>query len=160
MANSGRAYAHSVLERETFVPAPRAEVFSFFADPNNLARITPRSLGFEIVDGPRRPLRRGDRIRYRIRLLGIPIPWVSRITEWEEGIRFVDEQERGPYRRWRHEHTLRDVKGGVMMLDRVEYELPLGALGRLFGGWWVRRNLNHIFEYRTRAIREFFPERG
>lgn len=146
-----------LVDRETFIPAPRAEVFAFFGDPNNLARITPPSLGFEIIDAPRRTLRQGDRIRYRIRLLGIPLPWLSHITEWDEGRFFVDEQERGPYRRWRHEHTLRDAPGGVLMLDRVEFELPLGLLGRIFGGWFVRRNLRQIFDYRAQAIGRIFP---
>lgn len=146
----------ATLERETVIAAPRNVVFEFFGDPHNLARITPRSLGFEIVDAPERRLRAGDRIRYRIRLLGIPLPWVSRISEWREGTSFVDEQERGPYRRWRHEHTLAASRHGVVMRDRVEYELPFGALGRLVAGWWVRRNLERIFDYRAGVIREIF----
>ena len=146
----------AMLERQTQIAAPRAMVFEFFSDPHNLARITPRSLGFEIVDAPDRRLRSGDRNRYRIRLLGIPLPWVSRISEWREGTSFVDEQERGPYRRWRHEHTLRASDRGVVMHDRVDYELPFGALGRLVAGWWVRRNLDRIFDYRAQVIREIF----
>lgn len=142
------------------MPAPRSDVFRFFSDPDNLARITPRSLGFEIVTAPDRSLRKGDRIRYRIRLFGIPLPWTSHITEWQQGRRFVDEQERGPYRRWRHEHILSDAEHGTLMIDRVDYELPLGRLGSLFGGWWVRRNLRQIFDYRTRAIAEVFPIAG
>lgn len=146
----------ATLQRETVIAAPRRVVFEFFSDPQNLARITPRSLGFEIVDAPDRPLRAGDRIRYRIRLLGIPLPWVSRIAEWREGTSFVDEQERGPYRSWRHEHTLAASGRGVVMRDRVDYELPFGALGRWMAGWWVRRSLDRIFDHRTRVIREIF----
>ncbi len=146
----------ATLERETVIAAPRRTVFEFFSDPHNLARITPRSLGFEIVDAPDRRLRAGDRIRYRIRILGIPLPWVSRISEWREGTSFVDEQERGPYRRWRHEHTLAAHGEGVVMRDRVEYELPFGALGRWVAGWWVQRNLAQIFDYRARVIAEIF----
>jgi len=146
----------AILERETVIAAPRRTVFEFFSDPRNLARITPRALGFEIVDAPDRRLREGDRIRYRIRLLGISLPWVSRITEWRENTGFVDEQERGPYKRWRHEHTLFASNRGVLMRDRVEYELPFGALGRVVAGWWVRRNLERIFDFRARAIGEIF----
>jgi ligand-binding SRPBCC domain-containing protein len=149
------------LERETFVAAPRSQVFAFFSDPQNLARITPPSLGFEIVEAPSRPLRAGDRIHYRIRLLGLlRVPWISKITAWREGTYFVDEQERGPYRSWRHEHALHAAGRGVLMIDRVEYDLPLGTVGRLFGERWVRRNLREIFDYRAHAIREIFPDRG
>jgi ligand-binding SRPBCC domain-containing protein len=148
-----------ILERETFVPAARAEVFAFFSDPHNLARITPLSLGFEVLEAPPAPLRAGQQIRYRIRVLGIPLRWTSLISEWREGTCFVDEQLRGPYKRWRHEHTLRDVDGGVIMSDRVEYELPFGAIGALFGGWWVTRDLERIFEFRGKAIGAIFPAR-
>lgn len=61
-------------------------------------------------------------------------------------------QERGPYKSWRHAHSFRETADGVEMYDRVEYELPLGILGRLAAGWLVRRELEKIFEYRGRAI--------
>ena len=152
-------YSMPVLERETFIDAPIEEVFAFFSDPANLARITPPSLGFAIVDAPKRRLRAGDRIRYRIRVLGFPLTWVSHISEWDECTRFVDEQERGPYRRWRHEHLLESAHGGVKMRDRVEYELPFGRAGALVGGCWVRRQLRAIFDYRASVIASIFESR-
>lgn len=145
-----------VLERETFIPAPRSDVFAFFGDPANLARITPPSLGFTILEAPARTLRAGDRIRYRIRVAGVPVIWVTRIAAWTDGRRFVDEQDRGPYRRWVHEHLLEDAPGGTRMVDRVEYELPLGRFGSFAGGWWVRRALRKIFDHRGEAIAGLF----
>lgn len=146
----------SVLHQETVISAPRAEVFAFFSDPRNLARITPPSLGFQIVQAPDRDLRAGDSIDYFIRLMGIRVPWRTRITVWEPEVRFVDEQERGPYSLWRHEHVLSDTDGGTRMIDHVEYRLPAGALGSLAAGWWVRRNLRTIFDYRGKVIAELF----
>ena len=144
------------LERSTFIAAPISDVFAFFTVAQNLARITPPALGLQIIDAPARRLRGGDRIRYRIRIGGIPLTWVTVLSDWEEGRRFVDVQERGPYRRWRHEHTLQPAEGGVIMLDRVEYELPLGRIGEFFAGWFVGRQLNAIFEYRTKVMHELF----
>ena len=150
-----------ILERSTTIPGRRLdEVFEFFSDPKNLARITPESLGFEILEAPSRKLREGDRIRYRIRLFGVPLQWVTLIEEWHDGHSFVDLQERGPYRLWRHLHEFVEVPEGVRMSDRVEYELPLGILGRVFGGWLVRRQLDAIFDFRGRVIREVFSERN
>lgn len=105
-----------VLERETFVPRPRRVVFAFFGDPSNLARITPRSLGFEIIDAPRRTLRRGDHIRYRIRVLGIPIGWTTLISDWESNaavrrragarpVQIVATRARAARRARRHAHA-------------------------------------------------------
>ena len=144
------------FRRETIVAAPRQDVFAFFSDPRNLARITPPSLGFEIVRMPDRALRAGDRIDYVIRLLGIPVRWRTVITVWEPEHRFVDEQERGPYKYWRHEHVLTDTGSGTLMVDQVEYRVPLGVIGAVVAGWWVRRNVRAIFEYRASGIARIF----
>jgi ligand-binding SRPBCC domain-containing protein len=145
-----------VLERTTLVPAPLDEVFAFFASPANLAKITPPSMGFEILSGPDRAIREGDRIEYRIRVAGLPLRWRTLITSWKERESFADLQERGPYRHWHHTHTFRAVAGGVEMHDRVEYELPFGRLGDLVAGWAIRRQLKEIFDFRTQVITRTF----
>lgn len=146
-----------LLERTTLVAAPLPAVFDFFSDPRNLARLTPPSMRFRIVEAPRRRLRAGDRMRYTIRVFGIPLRWTTLITSWDEGRSFSDVQERGPYRTWKHTHSFAAAEGGVEMRDRVEYELPFGPLGRLAHALWAGRELRRIFDFRARAIAEVFP---
>ena len=67
-----------------------------------------------------------------------------------------DLQEKGPYAYWLHRHSFESVEGGVRMTDRVEYRLPFGAPGWWIAGWWVRRRLDEIFDYRERIIHEVF----
>lgn len=148
------------LDRTTFVAGSIDEVFAFFSDPKNLALITPPGMGFQILEAPGRELRRDDRIRYRIRVLGISLQWITHITEWSEGRFFTDVQEKGPYRKWVHTHEFRAEGSGVMMIDRVDYELPLGVVGRIFGGWLVRRQLEAIFDYRQKMIQQRFAHRS
>jgi ligand-binding SRPBCC domain-containing protein len=133
-----------IFERTTIIPAPPPRVFDFFAQPENLARITPPPARFRIVAGPSRRLREGDRIEYALRVFGLPFRWASRIESWRENESFADVQERGPYRSWRHTHTFREVAGGVEMHDVIEYELPFGTVGRVVAGWLVRRELENI----------------
>lgn len=144
------------LERTTRIAAPLSRVFEFFSAPENLERITPPSMHFRIKEGPARPLREGDRIRYRIRVFGLPLAWTTRIVLWREGESFADLQERGPYRHWLHTHTFREVNGGVEMTDVVEYELPFGILGRLFASRVIARQLDAIFAFRANAIADIF----
>lgn len=145
-----------ILERTTFIRAPLADVFDFFGEPSNLARITP-AMGFRILEGPKRKLREGDTIAYRLRIFGlVPVKWRTRITKWIDGVEFADLQERGPFRYWLHTHTFVEKDGGVEMFDRVEYELPLGALGRVVAGALVARELERIFDYRAAAITAAF----
>jgi ligand-binding SRPBCC domain-containing protein len=144
-----------LLERVQVVPRSLSDVFAFYADPDNLARITPPWLGFRILT-PKTAMRAGLQIEYRIHPLGVPQRWVSEITVWEPPHRFVDEQRRGPYRRWHHLHEFRATAGGTEIRDRVTYELPLGPLGRLAHGLVVRRQLESIFAFRERAVRDLF----
>ncbi len=148
-----------VLERRQEVPGELAEVFAFFKDPHNLARITPPWLRFRVAHATDATVRRGTRIRYDIRWLGLPMRWESIISDYEENERFADEMLVGPYQRWYHTHTFRQLDGRVEMRDRVEYALPLGPLGRLAHAAIVRRQLQAIFDYREARIREIFPDR-
>src|SRR4051812_41082272 len=113
-----------IFDRVTRLDAPRDVVFDFLAQPDNLARMSPPDVRMSIVKGPARRLREGDQIEYAFRVFGVPMRWHARITTWIENERFADLQERGPFKRWLHTHTLRDAGGGATeMLDHIEYEL-------------------------------------
>ena len=141
-----------LLTRTQLVPRPRAEVFAFFADPWNLERITPAFLRFRILTPPPLEVKAGALIDYRLSLFGLPFGWRTVIEAWEPGVRFVDRQLRGPYRRWHHSHLFEDAPGGTRMTDRVEFELPLGPLGELARVLLVDRQLAAIFDHRRQAI--------
>jgi ligand-binding SRPBCC domain-containing protein len=80
--------------------------------------------------------------------------WQSEITAWEPPRRFVDEQRRGPYRLWVHEHRFDAGDGGTLARDKVEYAVLGGGLvNRLF----VVGDLRKIFDYRAEALKEQFP---
>ena len=141
-----------VLERSQFVPLPRAKVFAFFADPRNLEAITPAFLRFAILPPVPEALDVESRIDYRLSLFGIPFRWRTRIAAWQPGVRFVDVQERGPYALWHHTHTFSDEGQGTRVTDRVEYRLPLGALGEVAHPVMVRRMLGRIFDHRQERV--------
>jgi ligand-binding SRPBCC domain-containing protein len=141
-----------ILERSLVVPRPRSEVFAFFADPRNLEAITPAFLRFSIIPPVPTSLDVGSRIDYRLFLFGIPFHWQTRIAAWVPGFRFVDVQDRGPYALWHHSHTFADVEGGTRVDDRVEYRLPLGALGAVAHPVMVRRTLARIFDHRQERV--------
>jgi ligand-binding SRPBCC domain-containing protein len=144
-----------LLEREQLVPAPPDEAFRFFAEPENLARMMPDGVHFRILSVDGTPMRAGTRIEYQIRLQGVPHRWLAEIVAFEPPRRFVDLQLRGPYRYWRHEHAFEPAGGGTLVRDRVDYQLPLGALGRLAHPF-VARQLQRIFDERGDAIARCF----
>jgi len=98
----------------------------------------------------------GVEIDYRLKIHGIPMRWRSRITTWNPPHKFVDEQIKGPYRFWRHEHLFEiNDTGGTTMTDRVTYAVPGGAVTHAL---LVKRDLRAIFTYRMRSLAAMFGD--
>jgi ligand-binding SRPBCC domain-containing protein len=146
-----------LLETETTIPASRKNVFALFSDASNLGRLTPPSLGLRILTPL--PIRMGEGalIDYRILLRGLPMRWRTRICRWNPPFEFIDEQLKGPYRRWIHHHTFEERDSRTTFRrDRVRYALPYAALGDLALPF-IQTELWGIFEFRQRVILEIFP---
>ncbi len=144
------------LERTQRIAAPLTDVFGFFSNPANLARITPGWLAFRMHGTAPPALAEGSRIEYRIRWTVFTIRWVTRITKWRPPHEFEDIQEKGPYALWVHRHRFSERDGAVFMEDHVDYALPFGPLGRLVHRLRVRKQLEEIFDYRRRVVEEIF----
>lgn len=143
------------LSRSLLVPRPLDGVFAFFADAANLERLTPAFLNFRILTPPPIVMRPGTMIDYRISLRGLPMRWRSEITEWRPPYSFVDEQRRGPYKKWVHRHTFAEEAGGTRVSDDVEYEVMGGALVHTL---FVKRELEKIFNHRLTVLTELFHD--
>jgi ligand-binding SRPBCC domain-containing protein len=141
------------LNSEQWIPQPLEETFAFFSRPENLQEITPEWLDFHIVR-VESELHTGSLVEYRLRWHGIPMRWTSEITDWNPPHRFIDDQLRGPYALWHHEHEFVAEDGGTRILDHVKYALPFGIFGRLAHRLMTRRDVEAIFEYRRRRLTE------
>ena len=138
---------------ELWLPRSVPQIFDFFADAYNLQALTPDWLKFKILTPKPIQLRVGALIDYRLRIHGLPVRWQTEITAWEPPHRFVDEQKRGPYRRWIHEHHFTPQNDGALCTDHVRYAVRGGELvHRLF----VRRDVEKIFAYRRCKLGEIF----
>lgn len=135
------------------LPLKRKKVFSFFAEAENLERITPPELGFHIVTPRPIVMQEGTFIEYQLHLMGVAFGWLTQITQWEPPEMFVDEQLEGPYRQWVHTHRFWEKGGSTFIEDQVKYQLPFFPLGELAYPliYW---QLQRIFAYRQQAIRK------
>ncbi len=141
------------LRRQQCLPGTPEEVFEFFADAHNLEAITPPLLRFRMLTPNPITMGAGTLLRYRLKVRGLPVRWLTVIQEWDPPHRFIDEQLEGPYALWHHTHTFEpDEDGGTVMRDLVRYALPLGALGGLAHRLLVRNDLERIFDYRAQAV--------
>ncbi len=146
-------FAYHTLRQEQRLPGTPDEVFPFFADAGNLEAITPPWLGFRIVTPRPIEMRAGAIIEYRLKLHGLGLGWLTRIEEWEPGVRFVDQQLSGPYALWHHTHEFEPAgDGATLMRDTVRYALPYWPLGEVAHALLVRRDLERIFAFRREEV--------
>ncbi len=143
------------LLRQQWLPAPLDQVFAFFSRPENLQTLTPPFLDFQVLEVPQQ-MQAGSLIRYKLRLHGIPIRWTTRITEWNPPHGFKDDQLSGPYAFWHHEHRFVAERGGTTMFDDVKYALPFGILAAPAHWLFVKRDVNRVFDYREKRMKELF----
>ena len=147
------------LHREAWVPQPIGEVFDFFSRAENLERITPSWLSFRMLTPSPVEMRAGTLLDYKLRVHGLPVRWRTRIESWYPPHSFIDVQERGPYRLWRHTHRFVEARGGTTVLDDVDYALPFGILGDIVERLIVSRDVRSIFDYRAQQIGWLLPGR-
>lgn len=144
------------LDKTTWLPRPLDEVFAFFSDAANLEKLTPDFLRFRILTEQPVEMKPGALIDYRIKVHGLPMRWRTRISVWEPPHWFVDEQLKGPYRMWIHEHSFGEVDGGTEVRDVVRYRVPGWILEPVIHRFVVGPDVERIFQYRQEILEKFF----
>jgi len=133
---------------------PLEACWRFFSDPRNLSKITPPTMGFAVLSELPEAIRPGLMICYSVApLFGIPMSWLTEITQVRAPEYFVDEQRVGPYKVWHHEHFFRAVDAErTEVRDLVHYVPPLGPLGAVLNAVLIRPQLERIFDFRREAL--------
>ena len=149
--------AHSIKTVQK-IPISLDKAWIFFSNPANLQAITPDNMGFKVISKHHGDtMYAGQIIEYTVNpLLGIPLYWMTEITQIKDNQYFIDEQRFGPYSLWHHQHHFKAIEGGVEMTDIVHYKNPLGVLGRLANTFFVKKKLDTIFNYRYQKVEELF----
>ncbi|MDT3403194.1 SRPBCC family protein [Mucilaginibacter terrae] len=144
---------------EQFIPISIDEAWDFFSSPLNLQKITPADMKFIVTSSytPDTKMYPGMIITYKVSpLLGVKLNWMTEITHVQDKVYFVDEQRFGPYALWHHQHHFKQVEGGVLMTDILNYAIGYGPVGLFANKVLVEKKIEQIFKYRTKAIEEMF----
>ena len=149
------------LKQSQTLPVDRKVLWEFISVPQNLNKITPPDMAFEIIGEPPEKTYAGLLLEYRVKvpLLGWST-WLTEIKYLKEGVSFMDEQRVGPYKLWLHTHKLEDVEGSTRMTDDIRYLVPFGPIGLLANILFVGRTLRRIFDYRRVKLEELFGKSG
>ncbi len=146
--------AEHILTRDLTLDPPIEEVFEFFSNAVNLEKITPPELNFQITTPQPIDIKKDTLIDYKLKLRGIPISWQTIISEWNPPYSFTDEALKSPYKQWIHRHTFAENEAGrTDIIDEVRYRLPFEPFGDLMH-WYVRGELDYIFDFRQKSVAE------
>lgn len=145
------------LKQQQFLPISLEEAWNFFSNPKNLNKITPSDLVFEITSEVPETIYEGLMITYKIKpMLNISTKWCTEITLVKEKEVFVDEQRKGPYALWRHEHRFEALNEGVLMTDILDYRIGKSVFGWVAGKLFVHKKVREIFSYRQKVLEDRF----
>ncbi len=153
LKNVNRGY---VFSSHFWVPYSIESVFSFFSDEENLELLSPSWIHFKKIEKSSESIQRGTKIDYKLKIKGISFRWQSLISLWQPPTYFVDEQIRGPYSYWYHDHKFKDVRGGTLIIDQVTYKVPFGLFGDLFFSSWIKKSIIKIFQFRKKRMSIIF----
>ncbi|GAC1419837.1 MAG: SRPBCC family protein [Flavisolibacter sp.] len=155
----GKVYQLQSTQR---IPITLEKAWDFFSSPDNLLKMTPAFLNLKLTNelfGQK--AYGGQIITYSVKpLWNLPFFWMTEITHVEPLKFFVDEQRKGPYKLWHHQHHFKQIQGGVEMTDLIHYRLGLGILGDLAHSLIVKEKLKEIFTFRYLKLIEIFGTLG
>lgn len=143
------------FELRTQLAAPPARCFelSLSVDAHTASM---SSSGEHAVDGiTSGQMSLGDTVTWRARHFGVWFRMTSAITAYEYPARFVDEQTRGPFATWRHEHRFKPgASGGTEMIDVIEFRSPGGPIGSLVDRAFLARYMAKLIAQRNVWLRQ------
>jgi ligand-binding SRPBCC domain-containing protein len=140
--------------KESVIDASAEKVFAFHEAPEAFERLQPPWQTTEIVQPPT-SLEVGTRVVLRVKVGPFWQTIVAEHVEYEPGRMFADRMVEGPFDKWLHKHIVTPRSENQCVLrDEIDYALPFGLLGRLFGGAFARKSLERLFAYRHKVTRE------
>lgn len=149
----------TILRQEQILPISIEQAWDFFSSPANLNIITPESMKFSFQSKLPENIYSGLVIHYKISPFPfMRVKWTTKITDVEKHVFFADEQLKGPYAYWRHEHYFTRVDGGVKITDIVNYKIGKSMFGWIAGKLFVHNRVKEIFKFRREKLVDLFSK--
>jgi ligand-binding SRPBCC domain-containing protein len=141
--------------KESFIRASPERVFEFHEQPNVLSLLIPTWESTRVIH-PAKISEVGTQAILETKILGpITMRWVAQYTVYDPPRLFEDVQIKGPFRSWRHRHIVEAREDGAILRDEINYEPPLGFLGRVLAPILVQKRLQKFFDYRHEVTRRW-----
>jgi ligand-binding SRPBCC domain-containing protein len=149
---------HYIFKRVQTLNSDIETIWSFVSKPENLEKITPDNMKFSILSKSNLEMEEGMLISYKISpFLDINTTWITMITNVIKNEKFIDQQVKGPYKFWHHEHKFEVISSNkVKMTDIITYIPPFGFLGDIANAIFLKKKLKNIFDFRKIILNNIF----
>nr|WP_297310199.1 SRPBCC family protein [uncultured Flavobacterium sp.] len=146
------------FEDQQFIKSDLQTVWKYFNNPKHIHALTTLKMQLKTrTQNLPNQIHKNLIISYWVSpLFGIPLKWKTKITNVVPNESFIDIQIKGPYKIWHHLHTFKQVKEGVLMKDFITYQLPLGFIGNFIHKILVKKEIENLFEFRTKQVQKHF----
>jgi ligand-binding SRPBCC domain-containing protein len=97
----------------------------------------------------------GEWVTWEAKHFGIKQQLTSKITEFESPHRFVDEQVKGVFKSFKHEHVfISEGNGKTLMIDVFDFQSPLGVFGKLANQLFLKRYMTNLLITRNGFLKQ------
>ena len=140
----------TAFTKQSLLPVSAQQAFAWHARPGAFERLSPPWQRVDVIS-KQGTIHDGDRLTMRMKIGPFSKQWIAEHRNYVQGLQFRDVQIAGPFAKWEHTHRFESIDAQASRLvDHIEYQLPLGALGRLLGAGHAARTLQSVFAYRHR----------
>jgi ligand-binding SRPBCC domain-containing protein len=139
----------------TFIAAPRERVFDLSRNIG-LHKISTKETGEEAIGGVTSgPISLNESVTWKARHLGKKRIMQVKITQMESPVSFTDEQVKGDFIYFRHEHHFKPVENGTLMIDMLDFKSPYGIIGQVFNSIYLTGYLEKFLLKRNAVIKRY-----
>jgi ligand-binding SRPBCC domain-containing protein len=144
-----------VIRLETRIDAPVTVVFDL-SRSIDLHKISTAHTNEDAIAGKISGLINMDEsVTWRAKHFGVTQLLTSKITAFEYPHYFVDEMVSGAFKRFKHEHILKEQNGRIIMTDVFDYTSPYGIFGRMADTLFLKRYMSNLLAERNWIIKEY-----
>ena len=138
----------------TTINAPAERCF-FLSLSIDLHKATAAQTGEEAVAGVTSGIMKlNETVTWRAKHFGVTQLLTSKITEYNYGLMFVDEMQKGAFKKIHHRHMFKNENNFTNMTDVFRYEAPLGPLGKIAEIFFLTSYLKKFLIQRNEHIKK------
>jgi hypothetical protein len=141
--------------QQSLIRATPERVFEFHEQPDVLSLLIPPWENAQVIQAAKIS-EVGTRAIVETKVLGpFTVRWIALHTIYDPPRLFEDLQLKGPFRSWRHRHVIEPHPDGAILRDEIDYQPPLGFLGRALAPLLIQKRLQKLFNYRHEVTRRW-----